>query len=134
MTDEERREIRRQLEIVVEGLDSRVRQVAEGVVMNAERLDRIEDRLETSISETARQFQIVGAEFKAVRADMRSFRAETAEEFKAVRGEMARGFADVRAEAVAFRAETSQNFAGIRAELAGSHSDLDRRLRTVESR
>lgn len=167
-------ETRRLFGVVAEALRSEIRQVAEGVAMTNQRLDRLEGDVETFRGETASQFQIVGAEFKAVRAEAKAFRDEVTGEFRAVRHEMASGLEAVRAEMVegfravraeanafrdevtgefqavraemaegleavradakAFRAETSRNFADVQTQIAGTYSNLDRRVKAVESR
>jgi hypothetical protein len=71
------------------------------------RLDKIDQRLETIEQNTA-------AEFKAVRGEMAQGREETAAEFKAVRGEMAQGQQETIVEFKAVRGEMTQGFDALR--------------------
>jgi hypothetical protein len=77
------------------------------------RLDRIDQRLETLEQNTA-------VEFKAVRDEIAQGRQETATEFKAVRGEMTQGLDAVRGEMAqgleAVRGEMTQGFDSLRQE------------------
>jgi hypothetical protein len=45
MTDENREDIKRHLDVVAEGLRSEIRLLADRVAMNTERIDRLDDRL-----------------------------------------------------------------------------------------
>lgn len=106
-------ETRRLFGVIAEALRSEIHQVAEGVAMTNEAMERLRGEFQELRVETA-------GEFKAVRAGMagglKAVRAEMAGEFKAVRAETARGFADVRGA------------------VAGAYSDVDRRLRVLEGR
>ncbi len=73
MSSEDHEQTRRHFDVVAEGLRSEIRQVAEGVAMNTDALERF--RAET------------GREFAAVRADMSAG-------FTSVRAEMSRSRPD----------------------------------------
>jgi hypothetical protein len=81
------------------------------------RLDHIDQRLETLEQNTA-------AEFKAVREEIAQGRQETAAEFQAVRGEIAQGRQETAAEFQAVRGEIAQG----RQETAQHFDDLEQRM------
>jgi hypothetical protein len=73
------------------------------------RLDKIDQRLETLEQNTA-------AELKSVHEEIALGRQETAAEFKAVRGEMAQGFQRTDTEFKSVREEMAQGFDSLRQE------------------
>ena len=113
MSTEDHEQTRRHFEVVAEGLRSELRQVADGVAMNTETLERF--RAETK------------GEFATVRREMTdgfaAVRSETARELAAVRAEVADGSA-------ALRAEMADGFASIGGETPSSRPDRPQRART----
>ena len=118
MSTEDHEQTRRHFEVVAEGLRSELRQVADGVAMNTETLERF--RAETK------------GEFATVRREMTdgfaAVRSETAREFATVRREMTDGFAAVRSETArelaAVRAEVADGSAALRAEMADGFASI----------
>jgi hypothetical protein len=99
------------------------------------RLDHIDQRLETLEQNTAAEFKAVreeivqgrqetAAEFQAVRGEIAQGRQETAAEFQAVRGEIAQGRQETAAEFQAVRGEIAQG----RQETAQHFDDLEQRM------
>ncbi len=100
------------------------------------RLDKIDQRLETLEQNTGAEFNAVhgeiaqgrresAAEFKAVHGEIAQGRRETAAEFKAVHGEIAQGrqeaaaeFEAVRGEMAQGRQEAAAEFEAVRGEMA----------------
>jgi hypothetical protein len=84
--------------------------------------------------QTRRHFDVVA---EGLRSDMR-FLAEglatTNETLERFRTDTTREFAEVHRELDVFREATARNFADVHAEIRNSHSDIDRRLKAVESR
>lgn len=85
------------------------------------RLDKIDQRLETLEQNTV-------VEFKAVRDEIAQGRQETAIEFKVVRGEMAQGLDAVRGEMAqgldAMRGEMAQGLDAVRGEVGRGFAAL----------
>jgi uncharacterized protein involved in exopolysaccharide biosynthesis len=99
------------------------------------RLDHIDQRLETLEQNTA-------AEFKAVREEIAQGRQETAAEFKAVRGEMAQGLDAVRGEMAQgfdslrheFKTELQKEFENYGAKTFPIYARLESKTNALEER
>ena len=114
MTRDEADDIKRHFDVVAERLEGQIRQVAEGVVRNGERLDRVEgkvDKLET---------RVVRIEVRLDRVDERLDGVE--KRFDGVEQRFERMETEIRAE-----------FAEVKAMIKLSYAELDRRLSTLES-
>jgi hypothetical protein len=108
-------------------LEPRVAKVEAGVEYIVSRVSNIEIDLRDMRKSMDQRFQGVGAEFNAVRAEMR-------EEFETVRAEMRGEFktfrAEMREEFTAARAETSAGFRALRADFK-QESDRVTRLQLI---
>jgi len=119
-------------------LESRVAKVEAGVEYIVSRVSSIEIDLRDMRKSMDQRFEGIGAEFKAVRAEMRdefkTFRAEIREEFRAARAETSDEFktfrAEIREEFRAARAETSAEFRALRADFK-QESDRVTRLQLI---
>lgn len=68
MTRDEADDIKRHFDVVAERLEGQIRQVAEGVVLNGERLDKVDQRLDTLEQHFDRFETEVRSEFAQVRS------------------------------------------------------------------
>jgi uncharacterized coiled-coil DUF342 family protein len=141
MTQEDRNDIKRHFDVVVENLRSDFRLVAEGVAMNAERLDRVEGELRSfrddmfnfrdeTRSNFGELFQFRD-ETRSNFGELFQFRDETRRNFDELfqfRDETRRNFGEL----FQFRDETRSNFGELRSDIKPSNMDLDRRLTTLE--
>ena len=84
--------------------------------------------------QTRRHFDVVA---EGLRSEMR-FLAEglamTNDTLERFRADTTREFAEVHRDLDVLREATARNFADVHAEIGNSHSDVDRRLKAVESR
>jgi chromosome segregation ATPase len=81
MTAEDHKDTRRHFDVVAECLESKIQQVAEGVAMNTERLDRVEAKLEAHDA----RFDRLDARMGAVEGEVASLRVETRNGFAELR-------------------------------------------------
>jgi uncharacterized phage infection (PIP) family protein YhgE len=87
------------------------------------KIDTVDQKVDTVRQETAE-------EFKAVRGEIAQGQQETAEEFKAVRGEIAQGRLETATEFKAVRGEMGQGFSQIREETAQGFDSLRKHFET----
>ena len=104
MTRDEADDIKRHFDVVAERLEGQIRQVAEGVVLNGERIGGVENRLD--------------------RLEARTDRLET---------ELHAGFAKVNERADRFEGEVGANFAEVKSMIKFSYAELDRRISNLEN-
>ena len=115
-------ELHRHFDVVAENLQGKIQQVAEGVVLGNERLDRVEARLDGVDSRLDRFETAVRADFAQV--EQRTERFETA-----VRAD----FAQMEQRAERFETAVRADFSEVKSMVKLSFAELDRRLTTLES-
>ena len=115
-------ELHRHFDVVAENLQGQIQQVAEGVVLGNERLDRVEARLDGVDGRLDRFETAVRADFAQV--EQRAERFETA-----VRAD----FAQVEQRAERFETAVRADFSEVKSMVKLSFAELDRRLTTLES-
>jgi chromosome segregation ATPase len=93
--DEKSAETQRHFDVVAERLEGQIRQVAEGVDLNAERLDRVEQTLDHMDQRFDRFEQEVGAEFAGVKTQLDRFEHEVRSEFAEVKSMIKLSFAEL---------------------------------------
>lgn len=81
MTRDEADDIKRHFDVVAERLEGQIRQVAEGVVLNGERLDKVDQRLDKVEQHFDRFETEVRGEFAQVRERQDHFEHEVRTEF-----------------------------------------------------
>ena len=115
-------ELHRHFDVVAENLQGQIQQVAEGVVLGNERLDRVEVRLDGVDGRLDHFETAVRADFAQV--EQRAERFETA-----VRAD----FAQVEQRAERFETAVRADFSEVKSMVKLSFAELDRRLTTLES-
>jgi hypothetical protein len=103
VTRDEADDIKRHFDVVAERLEGQIRQVAEGVVLNGERLDKVDQRLDK-----------VEQHFDRFETEVRS------------------EFAQVREREDRFEREVRTEFGEVKSMIKLSYTELDRRLSTLE--
>ena len=115
-------ELHRHFDVVAENLQGQIQQVAEGVVLGNERLDRVEVRLDGVDGRLDHFETAVRADFAQV--EQRAERFETE-----VRAE----FVQVGQRAERFETAVRADFSEVKSMVKLSFAELDRRLTTLES-
>ena len=140
MTRDEADDIKRHFDVVAERLEGQIRQVAEGVVLNGERIGGVENRLDRLEARTDRLETELHAGFAKVNERADRFEGEVRAEFAKVNeradrfeGEVRAEFAKVNERADRFEGEVGANFAEVKSMIKFSYAELDRRISNLEN-